>query len=948
MQDPFQLIGSSIEGRYRVDRVIGEGGFGVVYRGFHLRFEHPVAIKCLKIPGHFNEEAKEVFFQRFREEGRILLKLADAPGVPRVYDYGVITWGVHQIPYLVIEWLDGKTLEDMLATRRNSRLAGVSGGEALSLLLPAVDALAFAHQHQIAHRDIKPANLILSQTARGPTIKVLDFGIAKAMQEGETVAQSKTHTNTSFRAFTPNYAAPEQFAPKRYGASGPWTDVHALGLLLVELLTDKPANPGEDMVECLEFATSAQRPSPMGRGARISNELEAVIVRAVALAPDARYHDAGALAAALRNTPEAQRMGSATAPMLEDAPPRTERAQPISSENTRQGSGTEVFPDVVPAHTNLPSMGMTGGTGPAVSVTHGGVKVAPPPPPTSRRKKSSPVPWVAGALGVSLLAGVGYWVMTRNPKKSGKDGDDETNPTAAASAEGKPETVLAWGAYMGREAYVMGPVAEADAKGKHHVKVLKEGGKIVRVESVDPAGTVQATHVLTPLKGGGYKRIVSDGRGTLLETVEISKDGHETHLSRSGSPFIDGCARFAITFDKKGNAVERLCQDDRGHVIIDARGCPKVAREFDDRHRETSYRCQQEDGKAVSDSTGIHMRKSSYDALDRLTEVSFHDESGALLADSNGCTKNRFEYDAVGNKVTELCVGQTGMPIAIAGTALAGYARSYDAHGCVTKETFIDTAQRPVMFAGYAATSFARDQHCGEIWRDTLDLAGVLVAAGNSPARIESVLDGQGQLTEQRCLDAKRSAINCFGETASPKMGSILRFGYDEQGRVLWEKAFEPGNKPTAQRRDYPHAMLHKYDARGLLVETQYQGTGGEPAAALGNVARRVYQYDVLGAQTSFFNFGVDGAPVVDASGAHEVRRSYDDKHRLATIELRDPGGALSGKTNIRFGNVSWPDNASRLVIERDGTNVKNRFTDKNGKELRLVDCKSAETPCMR
>jgi len=258
MNDPFRLLGTAIENRYRIDAVIGEGGFGVVYRGHHMKLEHPVAVKCLKIPSHFTPEAKEVFLKRFREEGKILLKLADAAGVPRIYDYGTHI-GEREIPYLVIEWLDGRTLEDMLKSRRSSKLKGLRGADAIALMLPAVEALAIAHRSQIAHRDIKPANLFISVGERGPVVKVLDFGIAKAMQEGETQSQSQTQTSTSFRAFTPNYAAPEQFAPKRHGASGPWTDVHALGLLLFELLTDQVANSGDEFVECLESTTVSER-----------------------------------------------------------------------------------------------------------------------------------------------------------------------------------------------------------------------------------------------------------------------------------------------------------------------------------------------------------------------------------------------------------------------------------------------------------------------------------------------------------------------------------------------------------------------------------------------------------------------------------------------------------------------------------------------------------------
>jgi serine/threonine protein kinase len=947
MQDPFQLIGTSIEGRYRVDAVIGEGGFGVVYRGFHQRFEHPVAIKCLKIPQHFTNEAKEVFFQRFREEGKILLKLADAPGVPRVYDYGVISAQAGQVPYLVIDWLNGKTLEDMLGARRHAQMTGLGGTETLALLLPAVDALAIAHQNHIAHRDIKPANLFLTQTTRGPTLKVLDFGIAKAMQEGETVTQSKTQTSTSFRAFTPNYAAPEQFAPKRYGASGPWTDVHALGLLLVELLTDKPANRGEDFVECLESATSEQRPSPQGRGARVSDELEQVILKAVARSPEARFPDAGAFAAALRSTPEAtqiaSRMSNPGSMATEFGMPLT--AQAFDTSARGHASGTQPFdPNAAPGTAAAV-------TGQPVATTHGGVaaKLVPPAPPVSKRKAASPVPIVIGGLAaVGLAVGVFYFATKKDkPGARGKDKTDEVE--AAVSAEAKPETILAWSVMAGQDYYPLGALSEADVKGKAHYRVLKDGSKISRLERIDPSGLVQETHVITYPKEGGNKRVVTDGRATELETVVLTKDGHEKHLSRAGSPFIQGCAQLALTFDKNGDTVTRMCQDDHGHVIIDATGCQQVKYEYTTPHLFSGMRCLQEDGQPVLDSYGVHLRKFIYDARGSVTERSFHGIDGNSIADSAGCVRNRFEYDSAGNAAFEVCIGATGLPATFPGSNVAGYQRQYDDHGCVTKEMYIDVERRLAAIGKMSGSLFGRDKFCGELSRDVVDPAGVLVSLGTGPARWDSLLDGQGQVLEQRCFDTAKVPYNCNSDAASKQDGSVVKNAYDDKGRVTSTKAFDAKGTPTRQQSSYPHENTTKYDERGLPVEIRYFGVDGKPAAALNNVAKRVFQYDTLGAQTSFKNFGVDDAPVIDATGAHEVRRTYDDKHRLATIELRDQNGGFPVKSGIKFGDVTWPNNATKLVIVRDGANIKNRFLDKDDRELKLVDCtKSLAVACER
>ena len=172
--------------------------------------------------------------EKFQDEGRHLAKLRH-DAIVRVFDFGVTPAG--GVPYLVLEWLEGEDLEAHLAKRDRP----YSEEEAIALLRPAIEALAKAHRKGIAHRDIKPANIFLAETDDGVNLRILDFGIAKAMQEGETATQMATKTSSGFSAFSPNYGAPEQFQSKKFGPTGPWTDVHALGLILIEMVAGRPA-----------------------------------------------------------------------------------------------------------------------------------------------------------------------------------------------------------------------------------------------------------------------------------------------------------------------------------------------------------------------------------------------------------------------------------------------------------------------------------------------------------------------------------------------------------------------------------------------------------------------------------------------------------------------------------------------------------------------------------
>jgi len=311
--DSFRLVGQVLDGRHRVDRVVGEGGFGVVYRGFHLKLGHPIAIKCLKTPSHFTEEGQRAFVDRFNKEAQLLSRLSSGhPAIVRVYDYNsVATPSGATATYMVQDWLRGKSLLEWI---RTSPAMPLTPAEAVTLLRPAIEGLAHAHSQDVAHRDVKPANIYVVADAEGhATTKVLDFGIAKAVQAGESETQKTTHTSSGFSAFSPVYGAPEQFSSKRFGESGCATDVHALGLILTELVTGRRALEGDEFGELLLAATGEARPTPRARGATVGDAFESVCAKALGLDPKKRYPNARELLSALEGALAADQQGQAAA-----------------------------------------------------------------------------------------------------------------------------------------------------------------------------------------------------------------------------------------------------------------------------------------------------------------------------------------------------------------------------------------------------------------------------------------------------------------------------------------------------------------------------------------------------------------------------------------------------------------------------------------------------------
>jgi len=290
MADRFGLVDTTLADRYGVDGLVAEGGFASVYRAFQLALDRPVAIKVLKTPAELDETARARFGERFAAEAKTIAQLRHAHIVD-VYDFGVTRMPSGEIaPWMALEWLDGETLETDLARRRGA--GGRSTAEAIALIRPVIEALAYAHSLGVVHRDIKPANLMLVPTATGPVLRMLDFGIAKTMRDGDAGSRPG---GSGAPGFSPDYASPEQVT---YSRTGPWTDVHALGLVVTELLTDAPPfSDGLDDV-LFEQIMSAVRPTPRRWGCDVG-ALETIIAKAVALSPRRRWRDAGALLAGL-------------------------------------------------------------------------------------------------------------------------------------------------------------------------------------------------------------------------------------------------------------------------------------------------------------------------------------------------------------------------------------------------------------------------------------------------------------------------------------------------------------------------------------------------------------------------------------------------------------------------------------------------------------------------
>ncbi len=299
--DPLGLKDTIIDGKYLVGEAVGEGGAAIVYRAENTVWKIPVAVKIFAALGEAPAAEQPALFEQFIQEGRLISDLSTkCPAIVQARDFGILRLeGRPPLPYLVLEWLDGKSLDEVLVGETRAKRAPRLLDGAMRLLEPVAVALGLVHERGVAHRDIKPENMIVVGDPRGPEaqIKLLDFGIAKVMKRRlEGVHQ----TGIMPTAFTPYYGAPEQFS-RAYGETGPWTDVFALALVLIEVMQGgKRAFEGDDYAELGRQAMdTARRPTPRQLGLAVSDTVEAVFGRALAVLPEQRYGDMRAFWAAL-------------------------------------------------------------------------------------------------------------------------------------------------------------------------------------------------------------------------------------------------------------------------------------------------------------------------------------------------------------------------------------------------------------------------------------------------------------------------------------------------------------------------------------------------------------------------------------------------------------------------------------------------------------------------
>jgi serine/threonine-protein kinase len=460
------LIGTVINGKFRIVSAIARGGMGRIYYAMQVPFDRPVALKVVQADT-INEEESQ-FLKRFLQEAAILAKLQH-PNVVMLFDYGRIEQSTVERYFIAMEYLAGETLANRIKVR-----GLMPTREVLVLMRQILRGLREAHKLGIVHRDLKPSNIILVPEADGEMVKLVDFGIGKVLVKG---AFTEDLTQEGVMVGTPRYMAPEQFD----GAAGPTSDLYALGTIVYQMLTGQLPFRGNTLAEFMvaKLAHPIPRIREVAPASDAPDSLEALVFALLQRTPQERppldvvFTHLAAIEEEVFGTPHSlRRTGSGVSlPPLSSTGMHQQLRVPYTVVGAPQTLGLTPRPTATSAR-----------------------------PPASSRGALTAILIAMGALAVLGIGGIAWWARARSRSAAAASAVVAPPPPPAASSASAPKSFVL--------------TIESSPSGATVAEDDRPLGETPLPLSIDPASVATAPRTFLVKKDGYLATTVQQGPST--------------------------------------------------------------------------------------------------------------------------------------------------------------------------------------------------------------------------------------------------------------------------------------------------------------------------------------------------------------------------------------------------------------------------------------------------
>ncbi len=535
-------------------------------------------------------------------------------------------------------------------------------------------------------------------------------------------------------------------------------------------------------------------------------------------------------------------------------------------------------------------------------------------------------------------------------------GKKKGGPDGGAGASGQPQAAPEPDGIRRYRQLAVGlnilPAHEMDPKEATtvwHYRVEWLNNRVVKTERVTPGGTAIETVLIEYRPDGSRLEHVRNAYGIEIYNDAIDRTSVVTRTWRSGEILNEGCYWRRRTFDSFGRLETDTCLDDKSAVITDANGCAVVRYQWNVSNDVQTRVCLKNDMSPAYDASGVHRTTYDRDLYGYVVDESYYGAQNERVPRlSDGCLRTTTKRDEAGNPTESICTDEKGQSTFVRGAAHTTIQSKVDANGCVLEKKFVDFDGKTPKKGIFGSVTFTVDKRCGVLSETSRDPRGrpVLFAPNKAPIE-EYELGPDGLWTQVTCKGAS-GPVACIDPKRTNSKGSIVKVERDDQGRIVKQKCFQKGDKPSTCEGGYPHEKRLEYGADGRVRSESFLDEKGQPALGLG-VAQIERKYTAVGKKLTENFLDKDGAPVLNKLGFASITFQYDVQQRISMIQLQGVDGQPRAARTLAYGGILWPSGAAKMSVDRevDGK-LANVFLGPDDKVVKRVECSDPSIPCYR